>query len=117
MELKQEQSDIASWLAARTEAFVFVPVGFGKTIITLTAIMEMRDVYGPWRTLVVSTKNIIEHTWGQEISSGGSPSRMRARSVEIQLLSNRFLTFSVLTSKTSFGFLISWTRTPVSFLM
>ena len=113
MKLKPEQQDIASWLAARTEAFVFVPVGFGKTIITLTAFMEMRDVYSTgtefddrvpsatgdgldtrdsvgglldgesvqglhgqsrlWRALVISTKNIVEHTWGQEIEHWGLP--------------------------------------------
>lgn len=68
MRLKPEQQHVADWLAARTEAFVFLPVGFGKTAITLSAFAEMRRVYDKnWRALVVSTCAIVEHTWGQEI--------------------------------------------------
>lgn len=71
-DLKSEQLEAIQWLTHRTEAFVILPVGFGKTIIALSAIKEIRDVHAAAgidlpRTLVVSTKAICDLTWGQEI--------------------------------------------------
>lgn len=71
-ELKPEQLAAAKWLASRTEAFVWLPLGFGKTIVTLTAFEEMRRVYcQDWRAVVFSTKAIVDLTWGQEIRDWG----------------------------------------------
>lgn len=67
MEMRAEQREAAEWLSTRTEAIVPAAIGWGKTIVTLTAIEKIRQIYGPWRTLVVSTRNIIEHTWPDEI--------------------------------------------------
>lgn len=67
MELRPDQIEAAEWLAARTEAIVPAPIGWGKTLVALTAIKKIRQIYGPWRTLVVSTKNIVHHTWPDEI--------------------------------------------------
>jgi SNF2 family DNA or RNA helicase len=61
------QHDAVDWLQYRTEALLALQVGFGKTIITLTALARLREMYGPWRTLLVSTKSICEHTWGEEL--------------------------------------------------
>lgn len=68
--LRPDQLEAIDWLKHRTEAFVILPIGFGKTIVTLTAIKEMQDALGTnWRTLIVSTKNIVNHTWRDEIAS------------------------------------------------
>lgn len=71
-QLTAEQVDAISWLPYRSEAFVILPVGFGKTVIALSALKEIRDVYAATdrpapRALVVSTKAICDLTWGQEI--------------------------------------------------
>lgn len=65
--MRPDQIEAARWLSSRTECFVPAPIGWGKTIVTLTAINRIRHIYGPWRTLVISTKNIVEHTWPAEI--------------------------------------------------
>jgi hypothetical protein len=61
------QHAAVDWLQYRTEALLALQVGFGKTIIALTALARLREMYGPWRTLLVSTKSICEHTWGEEL--------------------------------------------------
>jgi SNF2 family DNA or RNA helicase len=67
--LTPEQLAEIDWLTYRTEALFFLPIGFGKTICTLTAIQNLRRMHPDWRTLVVSTKSIIEHTWGTEVEA------------------------------------------------
>lgn len=44
-DLTPKQLTAIEWLPYRTEAFVILPVGFGKTVIALTAIKEILDVY------------------------------------------------------------------------
>jgi SNF2 family DNA or RNA helicase len=51
----------------RTEGLLALPLGFGKTIVALTSILEIRRIHPTWRVLVVSTSAIIRHTWGDEI--------------------------------------------------
>lgn len=66
-DLDAEQLAAIEYLQHRTESLVALPVGFGKTIIALTALKKVREVYGLWRTLLVSTKSICEHTWSDEL--------------------------------------------------
>lgn len=65
--LGEEQLEAIEWMQARTEALCFDPVSFGKTVCMLTTIKNLREVYGPWTVLVLTTKRIAELTWGQEI--------------------------------------------------
>ena len=67
-DLTPGQLEAIDWLQHRTEALLAYPVGFGKSIICLTAIANIRRIYGPWRTLLVSTKAICKHTWADEIA-------------------------------------------------
>jgi hypothetical protein len=67
MQLRDDQIAAARWLASRTEAFVPAPIGWGKTVVALTAFEDIRARYGPWRALVVSTLNIVNRTWPAEI--------------------------------------------------
>lgn len=71
-DLKPEQIEDIDYLVENpaNEGFAVLPVGYGKTIVTLAAITsieagEQRKI----RTLVVSTKKIVELTWGKEIES------------------------------------------------
>ncbi|GAG35196.1 unnamed protein product, partial [marine sediment metagenome] len=41
---------------------------YGKSIIALTALKKVREVYGPWKVLLVSTKSICSHTWSDELA-------------------------------------------------
>ena len=68
-DLDTHQNLAIDWLKYRTEAMVALPIGFGKTIVTLTAILEVLRVHPDWRVLVVSTNAIIKHTWGDEIAN------------------------------------------------
>lgn len=70
-DLRPAQREAWTWLAARTEALVPAPIGWGKTIVTLLAIARIRQIYGPWRTLVISRKQIIEKTWPNQIEEWG----------------------------------------------
>lgn len=65
-ELSAEQRGHVARIVRGAEAFGVLPVGYGKTIIALTAIVDW-SAGRRLRTLVVSTKKIIELTWGQEI--------------------------------------------------
>lgn len=60
-----QRSDF-DWLVERDEGFLVLGVSYGKTAITLAAIAEWRKE-APLRTLVVSTKAIVELVWPDEI--------------------------------------------------
>lgn len=66
-----QQEEAARWLAARTHALLALPIGFGKTAVTLHAFAELREYHPEWRALLVTTKNICNLTWGQEIEKWG----------------------------------------------
>lgn len=72
-ELRMDQQSDLQWLQQKMEelgeAFLCLPVGYGKTILTLKTIESIRQKHGPLRTVVFSTKNIIDLTWGQEIAA------------------------------------------------
>ena len=68
-EIEPSQWEAIEWMKYRTEALLALPVGFGKTLVCLTALKEIFDVHPNWSALVVSTKNIIIHTWAQEIEN------------------------------------------------
>jgi hypothetical protein len=67
-DLTPDQLEALDWAQYRTEDLLALPVGFGKTVICLTAISRIRAVHGPWRTLVLSTSAICKHTWGDEVN-------------------------------------------------
>ena len=67
-DLEPDQVAEVDWLKVRSGALCALPIGMGKTIICLTALTDIREVYGPWRVLLVSTKSICNLTWEQEIA-------------------------------------------------
>ena len=66
-DLEPEQIEAIEWLKFRSEALLALPIGFGKTVVTLTALKEIFNVHPEWRALLVSTSNICKHTWVQEM--------------------------------------------------
>lgn len=68
-DLTPDQDAAWRWLAEQEEAFVPAPIGWGKTIVTLMAIKKIREAHPTWRTLVFSTKRILEQTWPSEIQN------------------------------------------------
>lgn len=67
-DLDADQLDAAAEIAAHNEAFCLLPLGFGKTVVMLTAFEWMRQYTGGIRSMVVvSTKAIVEKTWPEEI--------------------------------------------------
>lgn len=71
--LLPQQRAAVEWLCGRTETIVSLPIGYGKTIVSLSAFLELRKAHPTWRALLVSTVNICKLTWGQEIQKWNLP--------------------------------------------
>jgi SNF2 family DNA or RNA helicase len=67
-DLTRGQTDAADWLVYRTEALLALQVGYGKSVITLTAYAKLREMLGDLKMLLVSTKSICHLTWAEEIA-------------------------------------------------
>lgn len=63
------QRDSVEWLRHRTEAFVWLRLGGGKTAVALMAALEWSRMYGFERLLVVGPTKVIRDTWGTEIAT------------------------------------------------
>lgn len=67
-DFRPDQKEDAEWLADQSEALLTLPVGYGKTPITLAALSMIKKRNPEFRVLIVSTINILKLTWGQEIA-------------------------------------------------
>jgi len=72
-DFRSDQLGDLKWLIEQREALLILPVGYGKTPITLAAFVSIRGPVAPIRSprcraLVISTKKIIQLTWGPEIA-------------------------------------------------
>ena len=45
---------------------LFLDMGLGKTVITMTAIRELLDDFAAYRVLVIAPKRVAEDTWTRE---------------------------------------------------
>lgn len=45
---------------------LFLDMGLGKTVITLTAIKELIEDFAIWKVLVIAPKRVAEDTWSRE---------------------------------------------------
>lgn len=66
-DFKSYQRDVFAWLPHRTEAFVWLPLGAGKTAVAAHTFAEWRRRYGLERALVVGTTKIVTMTWPNEL--------------------------------------------------
>lgn len=65
--LSSEQRQAVRWLIDHPGAALFLSMGFGKTIVTLTAVSDLRDDrFEIRRTLVVAPKMVAQTVWHTE---------------------------------------------------
>jgi len=67
--LHDYQQEAISKVKENVASAMWMEVGTGKTITTLTAIEELMDECQVYGTLVISTKRIVESVWRQEAAS------------------------------------------------
>lgn len=60
------QRQAIDWVMNKTQAGLFLDMGLGKSVITLTAIQRLMDYGEIERTLVVAPKKVAETTWTME---------------------------------------------------
>ena len=66
-DLTRDQLAEVEWLTGQRAALLFLPIGYGKTVITLTALQDIVDREGPKSVLLVSTRAICLGTWRDEV--------------------------------------------------
>lgn len=54
------------WILSHPRCCLFLDMGLGKSVITLTAIQQLMDDGEVSRTLVVAPKKVAETTWTSE---------------------------------------------------
>lgn len=60
---------------------LFLDMGLGKTVITLTAVHELLDNFDVYRVLVVAPKKVAEDTWSRESSKWDHLSDLRVAKI------------------------------------
>lgn len=60
------QSEAQEWILDHNRCALFLDMGLGKTVITLTAFRELQDSCDADRALVVAPKKVAETTWTTE---------------------------------------------------
>jgi len=60
---------------------LFLDMGLGKTVITLTAIKDMIDDFMIWKVLVIAPKRVAEDTWSREHEKWDHLSELRISKV------------------------------------
>lgn len=66
--LRRYQQYAANFTVSNNDVMLWMDVGLGKTIVTLTALSYLFDTFTIRGALIVSTIKIIESVWDQEIS-------------------------------------------------
>lgn len=64
--LSPEQLGAVQFALDRPSSGLFLPLGFGKTVVTLTAIQQLIDQFDVGRVLIVGPKKVIETVWHKE---------------------------------------------------
>ena len=60
------QKTAVRWILEKPRCGLFLDLGLGKSVITLTAIRQLMDDCEVERTLVVAPKKVAESTWCKE---------------------------------------------------
>lgn len=68
-QLHKYQEKAIDFVISHREAALFLQMGLGKSVITLTAIQELIDTIEVSKVLVVAPKKVAESTWVQEAAS------------------------------------------------
>lgn len=62
----QYQSAAIGWIESKPRCALFLDMGLGKTVITLTAVRDLVDDLEVTKALVVAPKRVAESTWSSE---------------------------------------------------
>lgn len=100
MPLRPDQADAVMWMMEHPRGGLFLPMGFGKTLTTLTAL----QLFGQPRTLVVAPPTVAREVWPYEAEKwmpesrlvlvAGSPAKrlkQLSEDADIYVLSNALL--------------------------
>lgn len=61
------QKTAYDWVMNIPKCALFLDMGLGKTIVTLTALQELKDCLDAERILVIAPKRVAEDTWSREV--------------------------------------------------
>lgn len=75
------QTRAVEWIIAHPRCALFLDMGLGKSVITLTAIRELRDYGEVSHALVVAPKKVAEATWTAEAAKWGHLSDLKVVAV------------------------------------
>ena len=64
---KPHQQIALEFLRKHKRAALFLDMGLGKTVVTLTRIQELLDDYAVEKVLVIAPKRVAEDTWTREV--------------------------------------------------
>lgn len=67
--LSRDQESAVQFALDRQSSGLFLPMGFGKTVVTLTVIQMLLDSFDVGRVLIVGPKKVIETVWHKEAAS------------------------------------------------
>jgi SNF2 family DNA or RNA helicase len=67
--LKDYQWRAIDYMLRRPRCALWIDMGLGKTVITLTAVKRLIDAYEVDKVLVVAPLRVAKHTWPQEINN------------------------------------------------
>lgn len=74
-ELRPYQRACVDFVKTRPGSGLFLPMGLGKSLVTLTALYELNP---PHHVLVIGPKPVVESTWPAECEKWGFPIRFRS---------------------------------------
>ena len=63
---RQHQRIAANFLKAHKRAGLFLDMGLGKTVVTLTYVKELLDDFAVDRVLVIAPLRVAQDTWSRE---------------------------------------------------
>ncbi len=67
-QLKPYQDYTKTWMIQHPYSGIFLGMGLGKTLATLSAYVELKDLYGlADKVLVIAPLSVAKHTWSDEI--------------------------------------------------
>ena len=75
------QRRASAWVVDHDRCCLFLDMGLGKSVITLTAISDLMDSCDVTRTLVVAPKKVAETTWSDEAEKWDHLSHLRVSRV------------------------------------
>lgn len=78
---KRHQEMSLDFLRSHDRCCLFLDMGLGKTVVTLTRIVELIDDYKVAKVLVIAPKRVAEDTWAREVQKWDHTKHLRVSTV------------------------------------